>query len=156
MKAEEVAEYCVELDRHNDPVMSDCSEFVRKVATRLGIRLPKVSADTMVNSFANLPFAKRTNDPTQAIEWANDGFVLAGMTVDQLSPRYGLKYHSGHLAVVHPRSDARHPGFPLASWGTFGGRGRQRSIRWSFPAAACDDRAVHFAFVPVGALPLRF
>ena len=89
-------------------------------------------------------------DPATALAWASDGLVVAGMKKSDLDGHYGT-YHNGHVAIVHNAADPNHPGYPMASWGTLGARGKSNcSIRLSFPAAACNDKAVHFAFAPTG------
>ena len=88
-------------------------------------------------------------DPATAMSWAKDGMVVAGMKKSELNPAYGTKYDHGHLAIVHAAEDSAHPGYPMASWGSLGGRGQSNtSIRQSFPATACSDNSVHFAFAP--------
>jgi hypothetical protein len=145
--ADDIMSYCVSLDTSGDPVMTDCNAFVKKVGAHFGITIPDLNADGIVDSFSAAPFSKTTMDPAIAMSWAKDGLVLAGMKIAELNPAYGTQYHNGHVAIVHPTEDSNHPGFPMASWGTLGGRGHaNRSIRQSFPAAACDDGAVHFAF----------
>jgi hypothetical protein len=147
----QILNYCVALDRANDPVMNDCNAFVKKVAGRFGVPInPNFDADEIVEAFPATPFTKTTTDPATAMLWANDGLVVAGMTLSQLeaNPSYG-SHTNGHVAIVHPAADTAHPGFPMASWGVLGSRGTSNtSIRWSFPAAACEDKAVQFAFAP--------
>jgi hypothetical protein len=147
--ATNILNYCVSLDTSDDPVMTDCNAFVKKVAGNFGVTIgPDLDADGIVDSFSSAPFTKTTMDPATAISWANDGLVVAGMKKAELDGTYG-SYSHGHVAVVHNLADPNHPGFPMASWGTLGGRGKSdTSIRQSFPAAACDDDAVHFAFAP--------
>lgn len=147
--ADNILNYCVSLDANDDPVMKDCNAFVKKVAGNFGVTIDAgLNADGIVDSFGGDPFTKTTMDPATAIMWANDGLVVAGMKKAELDGTYG-SYSHGHVALVHNLADQNHPGFPMASWGTLGGRGKSKtSIRQSFPAAACDDDAVHFAFAP--------
>jgi hypothetical protein len=145
----EILNYCVSLDQENDPVMNDCSAFVKKVAGRFGVNIdPTLDADGIVGAFAAAPFTQTTMDPATAMGWAAGGLVVAGMKCSELDPAYGT-HSNGHVAIIHPIADPNHPGFPMASWGVLNGRGKSNtSIRWSFPAAACDADAVHFAFAP--------
>lgn len=147
--ATKILNYCVSLDQNNDPAMNDCNQFVKNVAAFVGVTIgADLDADGIVDSFSSAPFTKTTMDPATAISWANDGLVVAGMKKSELDGTYG-SYSHGHVAIVHNQADPNHPGFPMASWGTLGGRGKSNtSIRLSFPAAACDDDAVHFAFAP--------
>lgn len=147
--ATNILNYCVSLDTSDDPVMTDCNAFVKKVAGNFGVTISAdLDADGIVDSFSSAPFTKTTMDPATAISWANDGLVVAGMKKAELDGTYG-SYSHGHVAIVHNLADPNHPGFPMASWGTLGGRGKSdTSIRQSFPAVACDDDAVHFAFAP--------
>lgn len=148
----DILNYCISLDTNDDPVMHDCNAFVKKVAKQFGVTIDDgLDADGIVNSFGNAPFTKISMDPATAMLWANDGLVVAGMRKSDLDPTYGT-YSHGHVAIVHNIADQNHPGFPMASWGTLGQglRGKSdTSIRQSFPAAACDDNAVHFAFAPI-------
>lgn len=147
--ASDILSYCVSLDSSDDAVMTDCNAFVRKVAANFGVSIDSdLDADGIVVSFERAPFTKQTTDPATAMSWASDGLVVAGMTRAMLS-NYGPHTH-GHVAIVHNSPDPAHPGFPMASWGSLGGRGKSNfSIRQSFPAAACDARAVQFAFAPI-------
>jgi hypothetical protein len=147
--ADQILNYCVSLDTNHDPVMKDCNAFVKKVAGKFGVTIgPDLDADGIVESFSGSPFTKTTMDPATAISWAKDGLVVAGMKKAELDGTYGSHSH-GHVAIVHSLEDPNHSGFPMASWGTLGGVGKSNtSIRLSFPAAACDDEAVHFAFAP--------
>lgn len=146
---DDILNYCQSLDSNNDPVMGDCNAFVKKVAGQFGVTIdPSLNADGIVGSFSGAPFTKATMDPSTAMSWAGDGFVIAGMTKSELNASYG-PHSNGHVAVVHSIADSNHQNFPMASWGVLGGRGKSdASIRLSFPAAACDDGAVHFAFAP--------
>jgi hypothetical protein len=128
--------------------MTDCNAFVRKVAANFGVTIDSsLDADGIVGSFGSAPFTKTTMDPATAMSWANDGLVVAGMTKAELN-KYG-PHSNGHVAIIHNAPDTAHPGFPMASWGSLGGRGKSNtSVRQSFPATACDDDAVHFAFAP--------
>ena len=144
---DDILDFCVALDQNNDPVMSDCNAFVKKVGANFGVAIPDLDADGIVNSFNAAPFSKTTMDPAEAMTWAKDGLVIAGMTKADLNPTYGTKYKNGHVAVVHSIEDPAHPGLPMASWGVLDGRGKSNaSIRLSFPAKACSDDAVRFAF----------
>jgi hypothetical protein len=145
----QILKYCVSLDEADDDVMTDCNAFVKKVAGNFGVTIDATAdADKIVDSFGSAPFTKTTMDPKVAMGWAKDGLVVAGMKQSELDPRYGTYTH-GHVAIVHNAEDQVHKGFPMASWGTIGGRGQSNTtIRQSFKAKACDDKAVHFAFAP--------
>jgi hypothetical protein len=144
--AGDILNFCISLDTNDDPVMTDCNAFVKKVAGNFGVIIDaSLDADGIVGSFGSAPFTKTTTDPATAMSWANDGLVVAGMKKEELNA-YG-PHSNGHVAIIHNIADSAHPGFPMASWGSLGGRGKSNtSIRQSFPAAACDDSAVHFAF----------
>jgi hypothetical protein len=145
--ADDILDICVALDQNNDPVMGDCNAFVKKVGTAVGVAIPDLDADGIVNAFNVAPFSKTTMNPVEAMAWAKDGLVIAGMTKADLNPAYGTKYKNGHVAVVHSIEDPAHPGFPMASWGVLNGRGKSNtSIRLSFPAQACTDNTVRYAF----------
>jgi hypothetical protein len=145
--SDDILNYCVSLDTTDNPVMKDCNAFVKNVGSHFGVTIPDLDADGIVDSFPSAPFSKITMDPATAMLWARDGLVVAGMKKSELNPAYGTKYDHGHLAIVHATEDPAHPGYPMASWGSLGGRGKSNtSIRYSFPAAACNDHAVHFAF----------
>jgi hypothetical protein len=147
--ADDILSYCVSLDTADDPVMKDCNAFVKKVGSHFGVTIPDLDADGIVDSFPSAPFRKTTMDPATAMSWAKDGLVLAGMKKSELNPAYGTKYDHGHVAIVHAMEDTAHPGYRMASCGSLGGRGKSNaSIRQSFPAAACDDHARHFAVAP--------
>jgi hypothetical protein len=147
---DDILKYCVSLDEDDDAVMTDCNAFVKKVAGNFGVTIDATAdADKIVDSFGSAPFTKTTMDPKVAMGWAKDGLVVAGMKQSELDPRYGTYTH-GHVAIVHNAEDQVHKGFPMASWGTIGGRGQSNTtIRQSFKAKACDDKAVHFAFAPI-------
>jgi hypothetical protein len=135
------------------PVMVDCNAFVKKVASNFGVTIdPSLDADGIVNSFGSSPLTQTTMDPATAMSWSSGGLVVAGMRKADLDPTYG-SYSHGHVAIVHNVADPNHPGFPMASWGKLGAPGTRgksnTSIRQSFPATACDDNAVHFAFAPI-------
>jgi hypothetical protein len=144
--AADILTYCVSLDTNDDPAMTDCNAFVKKVASKFGVTVDaSLDADGIVDSFGSAPFTKTTMDPAAAMSWANDGLVVAGMKKAELS-NYS-PHKNGHVSIVHSTADSAHPGFPMASWGSLGGRGKSNtSIRKSFPATACDDGVVHFAF----------
>jgi hypothetical protein len=143
---DDILAYCVSLDQNNDPVMTDCNGFVKSVGNKFGVAIPDTNADGIVDALNGPPFSKTTMDPTEAMQWAGSGLVVAGMKQGELDPAYG-SYTNGHVAIVHASADQAHPRFPMASWGKLHGRGRSNaSIRLSFPARACDDRAVHFGF----------
>ncbi|MGM5000116.1 hypothetical protein AB8A05_15390 [Tardiphaga sp. 538_B7_N1_4] len=146
---DQILKYCVSLDEADDGVMTDCNAFVKKVASNFGVTIDSTAdADKIVDSFGGAPFTKTTTDPKVAMGWAKDGMVVAGMKKSELDGHYG-NYTHGHVAIVHNAEDQVHKGFPMASWGTIGGRGRSNTtIRQSFKAKACDDKAVHFAFAP--------
>jgi hypothetical protein len=145
--ADDILTYCISLDNNNDPVMKDCNAFVKKVGKQFGVPIPDTNADGIVDAMNAAPFSKTTMDPAEAMGWAANGLVVAGMKLSELNPKYGTKYTNGHVAIVHATEDSAHPGFPMASWGRLGGRGQSNaSIRLSFPAKACDDHAVHFAY----------
>jgi hypothetical protein len=146
---DKILKYCVSLDDDDDAVMGDCNAFVKKVANNFGVTIDATAdADGIVDSFGSAPFTKTTMDPKVAMGWAKDGLVVAGMKKSELDGHYG-KYTHGHVAIAHNAEDQAHPGFPMASWGTIEGRGQSNTtIRQSFKAKACDDRAVHFAFAP--------
>jgi hypothetical protein len=146
--AADILNYCVSLDNNDDPVMTDCNAFVKNVAGNFGVTIDAgLDADGIVGSFGSGPFTKTTTDPATAMSWANDGLVVGGMTKAELN-KYG-PHTNGHVSIVHNTADSAHPGFPMASWGSLGGRGKSNtSIRQSFPAAACDEDKVHFAFAP--------
>jgi hypothetical protein len=146
---DQILKYCVSLDEADDDVMTDCNAFVKKVAGNFGVTIDATAdADKIVDSFGGAPFTKTTKDPKVAMGWAKDGLVVAGMKQSELDPDYGTYTH-GHVAIVHNAEDQVHKGFPMASWGTIGGRGQSNAtIRQSFKAKACDDKAVHFAFAP--------
>jgi hypothetical protein len=146
---DQILKYCVSLDEADDDVMTDCNAFVKKVAGNFGVTIDATAdADKIVGSFGSAPFTKTTMDPKVAMGWAKDGLVVAGMKKSELDGHYG-SYTHGHVAIVHNSEDQVHKGFPMASWGTIGGRGQSNTtIRQSFKAKACDDKAVHFAFAP--------
>jgi hypothetical protein len=146
---DQILKYCVSLDEADDDVMTDCNAFVKKVASNFGVTIEATAdADKIVDSFGGAPFTKTTMDPKVAMGWAKDGLVVAGMKQSELDGHYG-KYEHGHVAIVHNAEDQVHKGFPMASWGTIGGRGQSNTtIRQSFKAKACNDKAVHFAFAP--------
>jgi hypothetical protein len=146
--ADKILNYCISLDTAGDPAMNDCNAFVKKIAGNFGVTIDATAdADKIVASFTGAPFTKTTRDPSTAILWANDGLVVAGMKQAELN-QYGPHSH-GHLAIVHNTVDPSHTDFPMASWGSIDGGGTSNtSIRQSFPAAACDADAVHFAFAP--------
>lgn len=145
--ADDILAYCVSLDQNDDPVMKDCNAFVKRIGAKFGVAIPDTNADGIVDAMGGPPFSKTTMDPSEAMRWASGGLVVAGMKLSELNPAYGTKYKNGHVAIVHATADPSHPGFPMASWGRLGGRGQANaSIRLSFPAAACDDDAVHFAY----------
>jgi len=147
--AADILNYCVSLDSSDDAVMTDCNAFVKKVAANFGVSIDSdLDADGIVASFGSAPFTKQTTDPATAMSWAGDGLVVAGMTRAMLNG-YGPHTH-GHVAIVHSNPDPAHPRFPMASWGSLGGRGKSNvTIRQSFPAAACDAHAVQFAFAAI-------
>lgn len=149
--ADDILTYCISLAAAGDPVMADCNKFVKKVGAQFGVAIPDLDADGIIDSFNASPFTQTTMDPAVAMSWAQNGLVIAGMKLSDLNPTYGTQYDHGHVAVVHAAADPLHPGFPMASWGRLGGGGAANtSIRRSFPAAACDDRAVRFAFAQTG------
>lgn len=146
--AANILNYCVSLDTNDDAVMADCNAYVKKVAGNFGVAIDSnLDADGIVDSFGSAPFTKTTRDSATAMSWANDGLVVGGMRKAELNA-YSPHSH-GHVAIVHNTADPSHPNFPMASWGSLGGRGKSdTSIRQSFPATACDDGAVSFAFAP--------
>lgn len=108
--ADDIFAYCLQLDSSDDPVMTDCNAFVKKVGTRFSVPIPDKDADGIVDSFNDIPFTKTTMDPAMAMSWANDGLVVAGMKLAQLNPKYGTKYKNGHVTIVHATADPNHPG----------------------------------------------
>jgi len=150
--SEDILNFCIALDNNNDPVMTDCNAFVKKVGAHFNVQIPDLNADGIIDAFSTLPFTQTSTNPTDALAWAKNGLVVAGMKQSELSPAFGNHTH-GHVAIVHAGEDTNHPGFPLASWGSLGGRGLSNtSIRQTFPASACNQDKVHFAFVPVADL----
>src|SRR5262249_35092180 len=116
----DILQYCISLDDDDDPAMTDCNAFVRKVGSHFNVPIPDLNADGIVDAFNASPFTKTTKNPSLAMSWAKDGLVVAGMKRSELNPAYGTHYKNGHVAIVHSSADPNHPGFPMASWGTLG------------------------------------
>jgi hypothetical protein len=115
-----------------DANKSNCSGFVKAVATSLGVTTFGVgdNADAIVNKLpAATGWAALTDLATVEANAAAGWFIVAGLQSTGFNP----PRNNGHVVVVVQGDDPNHPGFPMAYWGTLGAIGRKNfSIRYAF------------------------
>jgi hypothetical protein len=111
---------------------SNCSGFVRAVASPLGVTLfdDGDDADSIVDKLTSAPDWGALPDlPTVEANASAGWFIIAGMK----STEFATPRANGHVIVVVQGDDPNHPGFPMAYWGMLGGVGQENSsIRNTF------------------------
>ena len=118
---------------------SDCSGFVRAVATALGVPLSG-NADQIVSGLTGGAWS-RVADGKAAKSKAEEGyFVVAGLKgMNHQPPRT-----NGHVAVVVP-GELAHGKYPKAFWGSLGSVGEAgATLNYSW-SPADRDRVVYAA-----------
>ena len=117
---------------------SDCSAFVRAVATRLGVTLNGLAND-IVDQIREPPW-QALKDGVAASHAAGEGkFVAGGLKGgDEQAPS-----EHGHVVVV-VAGPLAHDAYPTAYWGKLGGSGcKKTTVNWAWRAADRDH--VHYA-----------
>jgi hypothetical protein len=114
---------------------ADCSGYLKQVAARLGVILPNLLANGIVdylNSAAD--WTRLENDAKRASELASQGyFVVAGLKDPSSIGK------NGHVVVVVPGWSVQ--GFPMGYWGSlrgaqFAGWNASLSEAWKRPDLA--------------------
>lgn len=116
---------------------ANCSGYVKQVAARVGVYLPDLQADGIIDYLSLAEgWQKLGNDAKQASHMAGQGaFVVAGLKAAG----------NGHVAVVVPGWSAQ--GFPLGYWGSmrgaqYAGAGKSLTLSWTKPDL---ERVAYFA-----------
>jgi len=105
-----------------DTYKSDCSGFVRAVASHLGIKLSGLANDLIDHFAHSAGWLDLGHDSLAATSRANlDYFVIGGTK----GPRHG------HVVVVV--KSGRPTGYPVAYWGALNGTGfKKKTINYSW------------------------
>jgi hypothetical protein len=103
-----------------DEWKSDCSGFLKAVASDLGIQLIG-QANDIIDAISGPPWTQLGTDAAKAVGSANLGYLVVA----------GLKATGhGHVAIIVPGSS--NP-YPMGYWGRFGAAGRKNTtINWSW------------------------
>ena len=113
---------------------SDCSGFLKAVASALGIQVTGM-ADDIVNAIQAAPWTTLA-DGVAAKAQADQGFFVVGGLQD--TPH-------GHVVVV-VQGPLAHDKYPTAYWGRLGATGMKKTpINWAWNAA--DRDRVIYAYV---------
>jgi hypothetical protein len=122
---------------------ADCSGYLKQVAAHLGVTLPNVLANGIVDYLDSAEgWTRLGNDAKQASQLASEGyFVVAGLK----------EGGHGHVVVVVPGWSPQ--GFPMGYWGSlrgakFAGWNASLSAAWTRP----DLALVSYFAVEVAAL----
>jgi hypothetical protein len=117
-QAQEIIKEC---ERDFEAYKSDCSGFVKAVATKFGVDLTG-QADSIVDQIQSAGWTT-ISDGVNAKEKADDGWLVIGglKSVDHNPPR-----NNGHVVIVvsGPLANGK---YPTGYWGTLGGVGRKNS-----------------------------
>jgi hypothetical protein len=117
-----------------DAWKSDCSGFVKAVASFLGITLSG-QANDIVDQIQKAPWTG-LQDGVQAKNKADLGFFVIGGLKDQ---------PNGHVVVV-VQGPIAHSKYPTAYWGKLGGTGKKNTtINWAWDEHDRDQ--VIYAFI---------
>jgi hypothetical protein len=117
-----------------DAYTSDCSGFLKAVASALGIQMTGM-ADDIVEEIQTAPWT-RLPDGIAAKTQADQGFFVVGGLQD--TPH-------GHVVVV-VQGPLAHGLYPTAYWGRLGATGmKNTTINWAWNAA--DRDRVTYAYV---------
>ena len=124
---------------------SDCSAFVRAVATQLGAAIPgNANADAIVQEMrSGGHWEKLADGPAAAAAARNGRFVVCGL---KGSEQAVADVH-GHVAVIVDGALNRDK-YPHAYWGRYGGVGaKDQTINWAWTAAD-RDKVTYAAYEP--------
>jgi len=107
---------------------------VYAVASNLGISLPHVKANPMIDYIAawTTPTWWKVSSPQHAGKYSEEGyFVVAG-----LKDESGSQNPHGHMVVVTSSHESANGIYPRGYWGKLGGVGMKNStINWAFEAS---------------------
>lgn len=116
-------------EKHWSAWSGDCSGFVKAVAKELGLPLPSIQANGLVDHIQQLPWRKLASGVEAAQQAKLGKLVLAG---HKSSP-------NGHVVIVVPGGLAKGK-YPVAYWGSLGGQGRKyTTLNYSFPTTQRDQ-----------------
>jgi hypothetical protein len=113
---------------------SDCSGFVKAVATEFEVQLTG-QADNIVDQINGADWTVLAGG-IEAKQKADDGwFVVAGMkSTDHVPPQ-----SNGHVAMI-VSGDLNQGKYPTGYWGQLGGVGaKNKTLNWAWNAASRDN-----------------
>lgn len=122
-------------EKHWETYKSDCSGFVKAVASDLGLSLTG-QANDLSDQIQKSPWLK-LKDGAEAQQKAALGFFVLGAL--KATP-------NGHVVVVVP-GELSGGKYPTAYWGSLGGTGKKKTtINWSWTAT--DRDLVSYSYYP--------
>lgn len=132
-KAQEIIDECEAKFEANK---SDCSAFVKAVATKFSVNLTG-QADSIVDQIRGAGWTQLAHDGVKAKDKADNGWlVIAGLkSSDNVPPQT-----NGHVAiVVSGELDATHKKYPTGYWGKLGGVGeKNKTINYAWNTQSRD------------------
>lgn len=135
-------------ERHWEVHKSDCSAFVRAVASECGLTLMG-NADAITATIQGPGWTVLADGIAAAASAEGGDLVIGGLAGTEHDP---ARNH-GHVVVV-VAGELAHEKYPRAYWGTLGGTGRKNAtINWAWTAA--DRDRVHYAARAIGATSVR-
>jgi hypothetical protein len=122
---------------------ANCSGYLKQVAAQLGVPLPNVQANAIVDYLSSAPgWLQLGNNASRASQLSTQGyFVVAGLKASD----------NGHVAVVVPGWAPQ--GFPMGYWGSMQGAahaGADKSLTLAWTRA--DLASVSYFAIAVQAL----
>jgi hypothetical protein len=126
-KSEAIVTICaavLKANLHN--CQADCSGYLKQVAAKLGVALPNVQANGIIDYLSgSADWMQIGNDANRASQMAGEGsFVVAGLK----------EGGHGHVAIVVPGWSRQ--GFPMGYWGSlrgaeFAGANKSLTLAWT-------------------------
>ncbi|HEX5269486.1 MAG TPA: hypothetical protein VFW33_03315, partial [Gemmataceae bacterium] len=106
-------------DLYNDASLrSNCSGFFKAVAKKLGLQVPDVTADALIDSISAggtqwIKIGQGSDSGSQAATFAGQGYLVVALLkaadhlpfkLNKATGKYDIShpYHHGHMAIVLP------------------------------------------------------
>jgi len=125
-------------ETHWETYKSDCSGFVKAVASTLGVQISG-QANDIADSIERLPWLK-LKDGVEARDKAELGFLVLGAL--KATP-------NGHVVIVVP-GELNRSKYPTAYWGSLGKTGKKNTtINWSWTLGELDKVKYACCLVPM-------